>query len=124
MVAIHTTTMQSTHIWLDLAAHPEHIEPLRQELLEVLRSEPGGVLTKSSMPKLKKLDSFLKESQRCNPLGPLSFLRKVISPVTLHDGKVLPEGSSAASDICKVEFANSSAPYHRIGESISAYFVY
>ena len=93
MAAIHTTTMTSSHAWFDLAAHPEYLEPLRQEINAVVATEPEGVLSKTSMPKLKKLDSFIKESQRMNPLSQVSFDRKVMSDLTLPDGTVLPRGT-------------------------------
>lgn len=69
--AIHTTTMTATHALLDLAEHPEYIDELRAEMEQVIAEEghEDGQLRKTSMPKLKKLDSFLRESQRCNPLG-------------------------------------------------------
>lgn len=65
--AIHTTSNQLTNMLYDLAAHPEYHEPLRLEIEEVLASEPEHVLSKGSMPKLRKLDSFMKETQRCYP---------------------------------------------------------
>jgi hypothetical protein len=52
----------------DLAAYQEHVEPLHEELQAVL-SEDGGQFRKSTMSKLRKLDSFMKESQRVNPPG-------------------------------------------------------
>ena len=97
MAAIHTTTMSSSHMWFDLAAHPEYVEPLREEIAAVVATEPSGCLSKTSMPKLRKLDSFIKESQRMNPLGQLSFDRKVTSDLTLPDGTVLPRGTYIAT---------------------------
>ena len=55
-------------MFYDLAAYPEHVAPLREELEAVL-SENNGKFLKSTMPKLRKLDSFMKESQRVNPPG-------------------------------------------------------
>lgn len=64
--AIHTTRLATLHVLFDLAARPEYIDPLREELREVL-AETNGVLTKQTLTHLKKLDSFMKESQRHNP---------------------------------------------------------
>jgi hypothetical protein len=57
-------------------AHPEYIQPLREEIEQLMAdeghefSEDGSVrMKKKSLAKLKKLDSFLKESQRMKPLG-------------------------------------------------------
>lgn len=66
IAAIHTTSMNFTHLIYDLCAHPEIIQPLRDEIDSVLASD-GGILVKQSMTKLKKMDSFLHESQRFSP---------------------------------------------------------
>jgi ent-kaurene oxidase len=104
LAAIHTTTMQSSHTWFDLAAHPEYVDDLRKEWNEVLATEPTGVISKSSMPKLKKLDSFLKESQRMNPLGPTTFSRRVNSDIVLPNGEKLPKGSYLAVATHSISF--------------------
>jgi hypothetical protein len=74
MAAIHTTTMAATAAIYDLAAHLEYIKPLRDEIQQIIDEDGEDVdgdgsmrLKKSSMPKLWKLDSFLKESQRFTP---------------------------------------------------------
>jgi hypothetical protein len=65
--------MATTAAIYDLAAHPEYIEPLQEEIEQVVKEdgyEDGAgskKLNKSSVPKLWKLDSFLKESQRFTP---------------------------------------------------------
>lgn len=76
--AIHTTAMNACHAIYDLAAYPEHVGPLREELRVVL-AEEGGMLTKSAMNKLRKLDSFFRETQRVNPAN----LRTRVLPDTL-----------------------------------------
>lgn len=63
--SIHTTSMMCTHFFFDLCAHPEYLAPLRDEAMRVLR-EDGG-FKKTTLNKLRKLDSFLRESQRMNP---------------------------------------------------------
>lgn len=66
--AIRTSSSVPTHLLFDLCAHPEYIEPLRNEMEDVLRDE-GELFTKRALNKLVKLDSFMKESQRFNPLS-------------------------------------------------------
>lgn len=61
--AIHTTSNLATDCIYDLAAHPEDQEALRQEAREVLEKDQGWA-RKESLAKLKKMDSFVKESQR------------------------------------------------------------
>jgi hypothetical protein len=61
--------MTLSNVLYDLAAHPEYAIVLRDEIERISAEEPGGKLRKKTMPKLKKLDSFIKESQMVNPLG-------------------------------------------------------
>jgi cytochrome P450 len=67
--AIHTTGTTALHTIYDLASYPQYIPELRAEIAEVSAEEPDGKLKKIGMPKLRKLDSFIKESQRMHPLG-------------------------------------------------------
>jgi cytochrome P450 len=74
--AIHTTTTTSCQAIFDLVVRPEYIQPLRDEIEQVIaedghEADSDGFLKlkKASLTKLKKLDSFLKESQRFNPTG-------------------------------------------------------
>ncbi|KAI9789340.1 MAG: hypothetical protein M1816_006229 [Peltula sp. TS41687] len=90
--AIHTTKMMLSHVLFDLAARPEYLEPLREEMIATMAIEPSGDLTRANMSRLRKLDSFMKESQRLNPLSQLGFDRKVMKDITLHDGTKLPRG--------------------------------
>lgn len=67
-VGIHTTTVSSTHMLYDLGAMPEYSKMIREEVLEELAKNEGrwdGRLMRA----LKKTDSFMKESQRHNPLS-------------------------------------------------------
>ena len=65
--AIDTSSLALQHIVIDLASYSQYIPELREELDSVLREESDWQLHKNSIPKLKKLDSFIKESQRLNP---------------------------------------------------------
>ena len=67
----NTTTNALTYFVLDLATKPEYIQPLRDEIEQVARQDNveedgNGVLRfkRSSLAKLWKLDSFMKESSR------------------------------------------------------------
>ena len=68
--------MATCHAIYDMACRPEYVEPLREEINEVLQEDGYDVdgegflkLKKASIPKLRKLDSFMKESQRLSPPG-------------------------------------------------------
>ncbi|OCL05915.1 putative cytochrome P450 [Glonium stellatum] len=89
--AIRTSSSVPTHLLYDLCARPEYIEPLRQEIETVLAEE--GSFTKSGLNKLIKLDSFMKESQRFNPLSFLTFGRVIHQDLTLYDGFTIPAGT-------------------------------
>ncbi|KAM5442855.1 putative ent-kaurene monooxygenase [Microsporum ferrugineum] len=65
LASIHTTTMSTAHSLYDLCAHPEYFDELRQEAYDVMKEDGGW--KKTTLNKMRKLDSFLKESQRVNP---------------------------------------------------------
>ena len=64
--AIHTSAVAVTHILYDLCAMPEYVQPLREEIQSALAEE--GLPTKKAFLKMSRLDSFMRESQRFNPL--------------------------------------------------------
>ena len=55
-----------THILYDLATYTSYIEPLREEISMIVEAEGWN---KVSMEKMRKLDSFMKESHRLNGSG-------------------------------------------------------
>lgn len=50
-----------TNILYDLAMYPEYIAPMREEVEAIVKAEGW---TKTSVAKMRKVDSFVKESQR------------------------------------------------------------
>ncbi|OAQ58687.1 cytochrome p450 [Pochonia chlamydosporia 170] len=98
IAAIHTTGGQLAHTLYDLARCPEYIPILQEEIDRVLAEEGGtGAMTKQTLFKLKKMDSFLKEVQRVNPPSMVSTNRKVLKPIKLSNGIELPVGTSLAA---------------------------
>jgi cytochrome P450 len=65
LAAIQTTSMQGSHFIYDLCAYPQYAPALRDEIVSVLREDGGW--GKTTLNKLRKMDSFIKESQRLNP---------------------------------------------------------
>ena len=65
LVANHTTSDLTQQTMLDIAARPYLFEPLREEVVRVLGTEG---LKKTSLYKLKLMDSVLKETQRMKPV--------------------------------------------------------
>lgn len=76
-VSLHTTTtvtsllyhstdlLNFVHAAYNLAAHPEYMEPLREDVQSAI-SEEGW--TKKGVMRMRKLDSFIKETMRMHPL--------------------------------------------------------
>lgn len=85
--AVHTTTDLISQTIVELLTHPELIQPLRDEIIEVLRIHGW---TKAGLYNLKLMDSILKETQRVKPINmgksrgfSSEFLRLVFSFLSL-----------------------------------------
>lgn len=107
--AIHTSAAAPAQLLYDLCGHPEFIDPLREELESVISRD--GLIDKSGFLKMVKMDSFMKESQRFNPLllseydsqilgkrsrltlclsDAVTFERVIHRPFTLSSGFTIP----------------------------------
>jgi len=75
--ALHTSAATPMQLIYDLCSMPKYIDPLRQEIEDLLASR--SPTDKQALMKLPRLDSFMKESQRFNPL----LLGKRICPAPL-----------------------------------------
>ncbi|KAJ7913150.1 cytochrome P450, partial [Mycena leptocephala] len=94
--AIHTTANSFTQALYHLAAAPEYVAPLREEIEAALLKDGWS---KAAMGKCVKLDSFLRESQRFNGVSAINMNRMVMNPAgfTFSDGTHLPRGSFIAA---------------------------
>ena len=72
--ALHTSAAPPMQLVYDLCHRPEIIQPLREEIENVKKEYRS--LNKQALMKMYKLDSFMKESQRHNPL--LLCMRKPV----------------------------------------------
>jgi len=99
--AIHTSSMTFVHAFYYLATFPEYMQPLREEVEEVVKSEGW---TKAGLDQMHKLDSFIKESQRLNSLGNLAITRVAINDFTFSDGTTIPRGSTISVSAHDVHF--------------------
>ena len=63
LAGLHTSTNTTVHALFDLCANPDFIQPLREEIEQVIGQDGWST---NALSKLKKLDSFIKESQRLN----------------------------------------------------------
>ncbi|KAI3332777.1 cytochrome P450 [Ustulina deusta] len=102
MAAIHTTTESAGRALLDICQYPEIAQQLRDEIIEVVGREGWA---KTTLYKLRLMDSFLKESQRVTPLSIMSMNRYVEKAITLSDGIEIPKGAriSVAGDFANPE---------------------
>lgn len=66
LAAIHTTSDMLTQVLLDLSEHEQLIQELREEIVTVIRSEEWK---KTTLYRLKLMDSVLKKSQRLKSIG-------------------------------------------------------
>lgn len=66
IASVHSSTSTMTHALFDLCAHPEYVESLREEVSSVVRAHGWTLL---SLNHMRRLDSFLRESQRMNHPG-------------------------------------------------------
>ncbi|KAJ5722106.1 cytochrome P450 [Penicillium malachiteum] len=94
LASIHTSQMNAVHVLYDLLAYPEYLDPIRKEIQDVVK-ELGPWMTweKPAFSKLRKLDSFMRESQRFNPPTLLSMHRVLLQTAELSDGTILPKGA-------------------------------
>jgi cytochrome P450 len=82
--SVYNLSNALSYIVFDLAGNPDCIDELRQEILDVVGE--GAVIDRVALSKLRKLDSFAKESQRLNPpsLGGWCFITNHPPPTTQH----------------------------------------
>ncbi|KAG6901453.1 hypothetical protein C0995_011749 [Termitomyces sp. Mi166 len=105
--AVYTIATSFAQALYHLAAHPEYVHPLREEIERVTASEGW---TKSSMGELRKLDSFLKESQRMSGLSTLACYRRVRKPFVFSNGTCIPTGMTIAVASWSTHMDNSIYP--------------
>jgi len=87
--AIHTSSMTFTHALYELAAQPEYLPPLREEI-EAVVEQYGW--SKLALIHMNKLDSFFKESQRLNG-NATSMDRLALKEFIFSDGTRIPKGT-------------------------------
>ncbi|KAL4795547.1 cytochrome P450 [Aspergillus venezuelensis] len=92
--SIYNLSNALTYILYDLAAYPDAVTTLREELDAVLGPNGMNALDKTTLPKLIKLDSFLREPQRLSPTSLVNIPRKITDPngLRLSTGHVIPPG--------------------------------
>ena len=97
------------HVLYYLATLPEYMQPLREEVEEVVKSEGW---TKAGLDKMHKIDSFIRESQRLHPvairkwwppspsqiselkISLVALARVALKDFTFSDGTTIPRGTT------------------------------
>ncbi|KIY48214.1 cytochrome P450 [Fistulina hepatica ATCC 64428] len=88
--ALHTSTGSLNHTLYHLAAHPEWVDVLREEVVTV--TEQLG-WTYEAIEKMYRIDSLIKESLRYSGIAWATMERKTMQPLTLSDGTYIPKGT-------------------------------
>ena len=104
LASIHTSQMNAVHVLYDLVARPEYFEPIRAEIKEISKEDGEWVKWgKSSFTKLRKLDSFMRESQRFNPPTLLSMHRVMLQDHQFTDGTVIPRNAHVSMAVNAIQ---------------------
>ncbi|KAF8959161.1 cytochrome P450 [Flammula alnicola] len=84
-----------------LAASPEYVGPLREQIDSVV-DKYGW--TKEGISKMYRIDSFIREVSRLKGFSALVLHRKVMNPegFKFHDGITIPQGTHIAAASCVV----------------------
>ncbi|TWU71198.1 hypothetical protein ED733_002286 [Metarhizium rileyi] len=90
--ALHTSSQLVVHTIFELATRREYAEPLREEIRQCFQLHGEG--TKKSLDSMYKVDSFIKETQRTNPLDASSLARLALKDYTFSNGLHIPKGSA------------------------------
>ncbi|KAI9771196.1 MAG: hypothetical protein M1839_002855 [Geoglossum umbratile] len=91
IASIHSSSANMLSIVYDLLEHKEYLEDIMEEIKQTLVEKPEW--TKQSLGKLRKLDSFMKESQRIHPVGMVAMQRSAVRNYTFKDGLHIPAGT-------------------------------
>ncbi|KIK77861.1 hypothetical protein PAXRUDRAFT_775722 [Paxillus rubicundulus Ve08.2h10] len=96
LAAVHVgLAFQSfTQALYNLAANPQYMQPLREEVELIVEMDGWSM---EALAKMHKVDSFLKECQRLEGVTSVSMPRKAMKDFTFSDGTVLPKGTFLAT---------------------------
>ena len=127
-VSVHSTASTCTNAIMDLASRPEYMKELYEEQLEVHKeADENGILPFEALDKMKKLDSFIRESLRLDGIiAGLSHL--VLKDHTFSNGLQVPKDYSVElyfDDIYRDESLQgpnpkSFEPFRHVNTNITA----
>ncbi|KAJ5726101.1 cytochrome P450 [Penicillium malachiteum] len=121
-LASNTSQINTVQVLYDLLAHPEYLEPIREEIRSVVHEVgPWMSWEQPAFSKLRKLDSFMRESQRFNPPTLLAMLRVLLEEAVLSDGMVLPKGAHIGMAVNAIQNDPEVTPEPEIFDGLRYY---
>ncbi|KAJ5817467.1 hypothetical protein N7447_009700 [Penicillium robsamsonii] len=90
--ASFNTTVVLVQCLCELAARPEYVTLIRQEVISTLQAQ-NGTWTKEGIESMKRLDSFIKESHRYNCFDHAGTPRVVKKDFQFKNGLRIPKGT-------------------------------
>ncbi|KAF2728639.1 cytochrome P450 monooxygenase [Polyplosphaeria fusca] len=122
LASIHTTALALSHAFYDLCAHPEYVEPLREEIESVTKEFPSNEdFVNHGLQRLEKMDSFLVESQRLHPPVMMSPQRVARKTINLQDGTRIPSGTRIAFPSAAILNDSSVTPDPSVFDAFRSY---
>ncbi|KAG6082398.1 hypothetical protein E4U15_002513 [Claviceps sp. LM218 group G6] len=97
--ALHTSSQLVAHTLFELATRPDYIGALREEVEQCFEQHGQG--TKEAIDSMYKIDSFIKETQRFNPLD-AGMGRLVLSRNLITFFILLANGQSRVASLARV----------------------
>lgn len=91
LAGIHTMLLRQLSVIYDLTSHPEYLNDIQAEIAGLAPEWNPAVYVR-----LRKLDSFMRESQRLAPPTVLGLKRIMQETYTTSDGTILPKGAYVA----------------------------
>ncbi|KAI1789130.1 cytochrome P450 [Ganoderma leucocontextum] len=107
IAAIHTSASSMAQVLYHLAEQPELLAPLREEIEAAIDAEGW---TMPSFARMWKLDSLLRESQRCNGLTITSLMRIALKDVILDNGMLIPKGTILGAPAHPMHYDDAHVP--------------
>ncbi|VDC06744.1 unnamed protein product [Peniophora sp. CBMAI 1063] len=103
--SLHSSTNTFLHVLYKVAANPDFVAPLREEAERIVAT---GGWTKASVAKMRRLDSFIRETQRVHMLDMTSLNRWVFKPFTFSNGITVPANTllTVAADAIQTDPAH------------------
>ncbi|KFA70663.1 Atr3 [Stachybotrys chartarum IBT 40288] len=107
--ANHSTASTITNALYTLATMGDLIDVIRDDITQGLE-ESGGQFTSKALDSMWKFDSFIKETVRMNPLVMSVAVRKVVEPIKLPSGQVIPTGVTLETPLVAVNLDDQIFP--------------